>query len=310
MGFDLEVASEVGGGSTFRIVMGSAGGLAAAAPASSRLPPAAEAAVRHRPTAAAEATTVLVIDDDPDSRDLIVQAFEELGCRVLAAGSGKEGLRMAWEHRPALISLDLMMPEMDGWRTLEALKARPVLRDIPVVIVSVVANENRGSLLGAVDILQKPVDPKELRRVLERTLGSSEGPVLVVEDDQDTQRLLRTYLGEEGYTCRTAGNGCEALQALESFEPALILLDLMMPVMDGMTFLAEIRLDERFAHLPVVVISAKELTGEERMMLAATTESVLEKGDALDGCLKAAVRQALGRRAAAGSLSEALADQR
>jgi len=220
---------------------------------------------------------VLVIDDESDSRVLLTHMLEEFGCQVIAANSGEQGLRMAREFRPQLITVDLLMPQMDGATVIRALKADPQLRAIPVVVVSVVAEERRGSILGAVDILEKPVGREDLLAALERSLLPDRPKILVVDDEEDSRRILLAHLADEPVEVRTAANGREALAVLETFPPDLVLLDLIMPVMDGMTLLDTLRSDPRYQHLKVVIVSSKELSLAEKDRLRRQTLEIVRK---------------------------------
>src|SRR5262249_37814469 len=155
--------------------------------------------------------------------------------------SGQDAIEKARLLRPDLITLDLMMPGMNGWETLRVLKADPELHEIPVVVVSIVASENRGTIFGAADHLNKPVSREELCNVLRRNRKHGKGKALVVDDSEDARRILTALLADETAEIETAANGQEALRKLILFQPDLIILDLMMPVMDGMTFLDSIR---------------------------------------------------------------------
>jgi PAS domain S-box-containing protein len=304
LGYRLEVSSEVGQGSTFRIDLTTS---AEASPAhadvdrspvvSPVLPQSARRAEIHRRGPKHTDQLVLVIDDELDARIVLIHYIEDCGFRVIAANSGEQGLRMAREFRPALITLDLMMPQMDGWEFLKHLRADPELRETPVVVVSIVASEQRGLNFGVVDLLDKPVTRAGLLDVLQRNLHVAGGKVLVVEDDVDARRLIATYLAEERIENRQAPNGRKALEMLESFVPDLVILDLMMPVMDGMTFLEELRQDSRYLHLPVVVVTAKDLTAQEDQRLQMMASAVLKKGEALDEKLKEVLRSLLQKQA-------------
>jgi len=277
MGFHIEVASEVGRGSTFSVVLG--GKNLAAAP----VPPTEPAVTIPTEIPAAHTASelrgklVLVIDDESDSRLLLTNLLEEFGCQVIAANSGEQGLRMAREFRPQLITVDLLMPQMDGASVIRALKADPQLRTIPLVVVSVVAEERRGSILGAVDILEKPVVREDLLAALRRSLLPAKAKILVVDDEADARQILLTHLADEPVETRTAPNGHEALAMLETFPADLILLDLIMPVMDGVAFLNALRTDSRYQHLPVVVITSKELSLAEKEQLRRQTLEVVKK---------------------------------
>jgi two-component system, sensor histidine kinase and response regulator len=300
MGYQIQVTSEVGRGSTFSVALKPVPEVATGV--TSMAVPA-----RPSPVPAGGAMTfpgkrVLVIDDELDSRTLLTHVIIECGCQVIAANSGAQGLQMAREFRPDLITLDLMMPSMDGWQVVRAIKADPALCRIPVVVVSVVANENRGHVLGAVDVLQKPVAREELLAVLQRNLFAAKPRILVVDDDEDARRVLASQLEGEAAEIRTAANGREALRVLEQFTPDLTLLDLMMPVMDGMGFLDAIRRDLRHQRLRVVVITAKELSIEEVEQLRFDALRVLNKSEAFAGELKRLLAELLhaGPRPAAG----------
>jgi len=296
MGYDLTVSSVEGEGTTFSIHLApssdrTVGEAPAAEPAEAAAPVQAEpvsaaagppvaARTPAEPGRAMRDFRVLVIDDEADSRVLMTHYLRDFGCQVIEAGSAQEGLALAREHRPDLITLDLMMPEMDGWEALERMKEDPDLRDIPVVVASIVAGEDRGRVLGAVDLLRKPIEREDLLRVLWRNLLRQRGRrVLVIDDDPDVQALMRETLESEGLEVRCASNGEEGLRAVEAEVPDVVLLDLMMPVMDGITFLEHLRSNPYHMGLPVIVISAKELTAEEREILARSATGVIAKGD-------------------------------
>ena len=284
MCYRVEVRSEEGKGSTFSVVFAPEARLVAP-------PPVATAPVAAPPTtlpvreskAAEQSRLVLVIDDEADSRILLANLLEECGCRVITADSGPSALMRAREVKPDLILLDLMMPQMNGWQVLQAIKNDPVLAGIPVAISSIVARENRGSIIGAVDILQKPVAREDLLRVI-RTY--SRPKVLVVEDTEFDRQFMIYCLEAEGIEFRTAVNGREALEVLKQFSPDLILLDLVMPEMDGMVFLEHLRRDPQHEHLPVFIVTAKELTPAEIEVLNRQSQAILKKTGDLAADLK------------------------
>jgi CheY-like chemotaxis protein/HPt (histidine-containing phosphotransfer) domain-containing protein len=238
---------------------------------------------------------VLVIDDEDDSRFLLRQYVSDCGCHVAESDSGPDAIEKARRLRPDLITLDLMMPGMNGWETLRTLKADPELHEIPVVVVSIVASENRGTIFGAADLLNKPVSREELCSVLKRNVANGKGRVLVVDDSEDARRIMSDYLADEQAVIETAADGQEALDRLETFAPDLVILDLMMPVMDGMTFLDKIRRDPKYFQLPVVVATAKELTVQETRQLENSVSVVLRKGADLRADLSRVVRTILRR---------------
>jgi len=236
---------------------------------------------------------VLVIDDEPDARLLLTHFIEECGYRVITAGSGEEGLRMAKEVQPDLITLDLLMPRMDGWQVLSAIKTDPQIAHIPVVVISVVVREKKGTVFGAVEVLQKPITREELLPVLKRTLGHKTGKVLVVDDADDDRRLLTNYLAEEEVEIETAVNGQDGLNKIEQFAPDLIILDLIMPVMDGVNFLSKIRRDSRYRHVPVIVCTVKELNAAEKLRLGQQAQAVLQKTEDMEKELRRVMRELL-----------------
>jgi CheY-like chemotaxis protein len=289
MGYRIEVSSEAGRGSTFSVVLASAAKASGRVPAPEQLPqipPASRPAQLH-------GKVVLVVDDDLDSRTLLSHILDEFGCEVIVASSGEQGLRMAREFRPHIITVDLLMPHMDGWQFIRAVKADTEVRHIPVVVVSVLAGENRGRILGSVDVLQKPVAREELLAVLQRNLPPTSPRVLIVDDEEDSRRLILSQLEGEPVEVYTAANGREALEVMERHPPGLVLLDLIMPEMDGMAFLDAIRQDQRYKCLPVVVVTAKELSASEAEQLRSQTFKVLTKSEAFEGELKRLLEEML-----------------
>jgi CheY-like chemotaxis protein len=194
---------------------------------------------------------------------------------VTAAG-GEEGLRRAHEVHPDAITLDVMMPGMDGWAVLAALKADPKLAATPVIMLTIVEDRNLGYALGAADYLTKPIDRERLLAVLAR--HRRDRPVLVVEDDADTRELLRRLLERDGFTVVEAETGRVALDRVREQAPGLILLDLMMPEMDGFEFLAELRRQTGGRGIPVVVVTAKDLTPADHERLNGQVQRILQKG--------------------------------
>jgi GAF domain-containing protein/CheY-like chemotaxis protein/anti-sigma regulatory factor (Ser/Thr protein kinase) len=263
MGGDITVESEAGVGSTFT--------LRVPATVAERGPEAAVIA-----PVAAGARTVLVIDDEATVRDLMQRFLAKEGYRVLAASGGEEGLRLARELEPDAITLDVMMPGMDGWAVLSALKADARTSDIPVVMLTIMDNKNLGYALGAADYLMKPIDRERLIEALAKFRRDL--PILVVDDDAGVRELLRRILEKDGYSVVEAGNGREALERLGEISPGLILLDLMMPEMDGFELAETLRAHDAWRAIPILVITAKELTAEDRRRLNGYVERILQKG--------------------------------
>jgi CheY-like chemotaxis protein len=296
MGCHIEVTSEVGHGSTFSVILdgkANRGTVAVSDPAAvtfKKIPDTKKPSDLH-------GKLVLVIDDESDSRVLLTHMLEEFGCQVIAANSGEQGLRMAREFRPQLITVDLLMPQMDGASFIRAIKADLQLRAIPVVVVSIVAEERRGSILGAVDILEKPVAREELLAALERSLLPARARILIVDDEEDSRRILLAHLADEPVEVQTATNGQAALALLETFSPDLVLLDLVMPVMDGMMFLDRIRSDPRYQHLKTVIISSKELTLAEKENLRRQTLEIVRKTELSEENFKQLLQRVLKTQA-------------
>jgi CheY-like chemotaxis protein/anti-sigma regulatory factor (Ser/Thr protein kinase) len=270
MGGDVTAESGYGGGSTFTIRLPAECGtlgVAERVPAETRAEPASQ-----------EIGTILVIDDEPAVRDLMKRFLGKEGFRVETASGGKDGLRLARELRPHAITLDVMMPKMDGWSVLSALKTDSDLADIPVIMFTVVDDKNRGYSLGASDYLTKPIDRDRLLRVLNQyTKAPANCQVLVVEDDANARDLLRRMLEKEGLSVVEAENGREALECIAEEEPTLILLDLMMPEMDGFELVAELRRHEAWRSIPIVVLTAKNITSEDRLRLDGEVKKILQK---------------------------------
>ncbi|MGD0281629.1 MAG: response regulator [Dissulfurispiraceae bacterium] len=228
---------------------------------------------------ASTASKVLVIDDDPKIHDLMKRYLTREGFEVFTASSGSEGIQLARSVRPLAITLDVLMPEMDGWTVLSSLKADPDLADIPVIMLTVMDDKNLGFTLGASEYLNKPIDRKRLLAVLGNYRNESMGgPILIVEDDAETRRILRHFIEKEGRTVEEAENGRAALERIAAAPPSLILLDLMMPVMDGFEFLGELRKNELLRSIPVVVVTAKDLNAGEREQLDGCVTRILQKG--------------------------------
>jgi signal transduction histidine kinase/CheY-like chemotaxis protein len=221
-------------------------------------------------------TCVLVVDDGLAQRDLMKRFLSKEGFCIRTAGGGEEGLRLARQLRPAAITLDVMMPDMDGWSVLSALKADPELCDIPVIMLTMVDDRKRGFTLGASDYATKPVDRDGLSRILKKyTFPNPACPVLVVEEDSSARRVLRAMLEREGWKVCEAENGREALECMERERPSLILLDLMMPVMDGFEFAALVRRHDEWRSIPIVVMTAHALCSEDLLRLNGYVEKIL-----------------------------------
>ena len=294
LGGDIRVASEPGRGSTFTIELPRMGRAADGVPED---PPAgtAEGPAETASNPAQARACVLVIDDSPEARELIHRSLSKEGFQVLEAASGESGLTLARAHHPDVITLDVMMPHMNGWQVLASLKADPQLSDIPVVLLSVVENKEIGLALGATDCLTKPIDWPKLNGLLDRLITHAEpGHILVVDDDLASNDLARRLLERDGWRIRTASNGREALLSVQDQLPALIVLDLMMPEMDGFSFSETLRTDPRYSQIPIVVLTSKSLTPDDHRRLNGQVNDILVKGSTSRLDLLATVRRLAG----------------
>ena len=271
MGGDITVESEYGKGSTFTIRI----------PASVKEQPKAlpaPPAVVAQPVTESSRGTVLVIDDDPQVHDLVRRYLTKEGFSVASALSGEDGLKLAAEVHPVAITLDVMLPSIDGWSVIASLKADPALAAIPVIFLTMVDQKVLGYSLGAADFLVKPVDRALLSKTIARhCLAGTKKSALVVEDDPATRDLMRRGLESEGWKVSEGRNGVEGLACVEKEKPGLILLDLMMPVMDGFEFLEHLRAREEWQSIPVLVCTAKDLDGNDRERLAGAVTQVIQK---------------------------------
>jgi signal transduction histidine kinase/CheY-like chemotaxis protein/ligand-binding sensor domain-containing protein/protocatechuate 3,4-dioxygenase beta subunit len=270
MGGRVEVQSEPGKGSTFTLRL----------PSEVAKAKSLDAAISSPATAAtSNGPCVLVIDDDSNVHRLIERTLKDEGYSLRFASNARDGLRLARELRPSAITLDVMMPETDGWTVLSSLKSDPELASIPVIMVTIVGDKELGFALGASEYLIKPIDRNQLVLVLKRYLHDQpDGQVLIVEDDANLREMLRRTLEAEKWQVAEAEHGLAALESIRARKPAVILLDLMMPVMDGFELLAELRKSEDWRNVPVVVITAMDLSPEDRRRLAGLTQRILEKG--------------------------------
>jgi signal transduction histidine kinase/DNA-binding response OmpR family regulator/HAMP domain-containing protein len=273
MGGEITIESAVGQGSTFKVRVP-----AIVADTKAGVLPAEKTALTTA-LVSEGAPTVLVIDDDPTVHDLVQRFLTKEGLNMKAARSGEEGIRLAKELHPAVITLDVLMPGMDGWAVLTELKSDPALSEIPVIMLTIMDEKQMGYALGAADYLTKPIDWNRLVAILQRyDCARPPCPLLVVEDDPVMRDMLRRRLEKENWTVIEAENGRVALERMTERQPELILLDLMMPEMDGFQFLDEIRKRKDWHAIPVIVITAKELSAEDRQRLNGSVEKILQKG--------------------------------
>jgi CheY-like chemotaxis protein/anti-sigma regulatory factor (Ser/Thr protein kinase) len=220
---------------------------------------------------------VLVIDDDKTARELLLRTLEKEGLSAVGAEGGEEGLKKARELKPCLITLDVLMPHIDGWTVLQRLKSDPETEAIPVIMVTMVDERAMGYAMGAVDYMTKPFDRKGLASKVRKYMSGTSSKVLVIEDNDASREIMRSILEGADWAVKEAENGKIGLEQFEDEQPDLILLDLMMPVMDGFEFVSKLRRLEKGKDVPVIVISAKDLSDEERRQLSGMVENIIQK---------------------------------
>ena len=222
---------------------------------------------------------VLVIDDDDNAQDMMKKFLEKQKVTIIQAKSGEEGLKLAAEYLPDAITLDVMMPEMDGWEVLTALQSNDVTKNIPVIMLTMADEPDIGYSLGATDYLTKPVNWNQLSNILSNhKIESASQTILIVEDDDTTREMLKKSLTGHDFKVRIATNGREGLEKVKDSKPGLVLLDLMMPEMDGFEFAEKLRENKDWLDIPVVVITAKDLTSADHKRLRGNVEAIMQKG--------------------------------
>jgi signal transduction histidine kinase/CheY-like chemotaxis protein len=285
----ISVVSERGLGSTFTFtipVWASAQGTVA--------PP--QRRPLRRPNHGLPGGAILVVDDDPSVRQLIARHLEQDGWKTVQASNATDALQLARESRPTLITLDIMMPDASGWWVLEKLKEDPVTAGIPVLVVTIVEDQRLVFALGASDYLAKPYEKAALVAKIHRLLPSLEGKrVLIVDDDAEARMILSRILKDEHAEIVEAPGGNEAMSLIATSPPDLVLLDLMMPGMSGFEMVARLRAQPQGAHVPIMIVSAKELTQEDMLTLNGNVQRFVAKGSIEPEGLTNAVRQLLGQ---------------
>ncbi len=294
MGGEVTVTSEPGKGSTFTVRLPVA---REASPAREEPIVGASPALRHE--AASGRNLVLSIDDEPSTLELLSRFLGKEGFTIVTTTSGVEGVNLARKLSPIAITLDVMMPGTDGWEVLTMLKSDPATRDIPVLVLSILDQQQTGFALGASHYLMKPIDRDALVGVLapyRRVDGAAK--VLVVEDDPDSRDLARRIAERQGWSVTEAVNGREGLERMVEVSPDVVILDLMMPELDGFEFLKEMRREPKWRTVPVIVVTSKDLTTEDHMRLNNGVLKILQKSKITKDDLLSEIRDALHGRIA------------
>lgn len=281
---DIIVKSAPGEGSTFTVRLPA---LVRSAPRETEEPETAVSFDKYD-VSAEQGPLVLVIDDELYARELMSRHLRKAGFQVALAANGRDGLGLARQLKPAAITLDVMMPEMDGWEVLQALKKETDLVGIPVVMCTIVDDARHGFALGVTEYLTKPIDAERLHRVLNQLCPDSECHVLVVEDDSVQRQFICRELESGGWQAAEAEHGQAALEQLRDKTPDIILLDLEMPEMDGFEFVEAVQKDPAWQVIPIVVLTSRNLSNADRLRLNGYIETIVSKGK---NGLKVAIRE-------------------
>jgi CheY-like chemotaxis protein len=294
LGGDVTLTSEAGKGTTFLVRLPAVTHAApdtATLAVEKRSPGLQVAEPEHAPI-------VFVVDDDPNARELLCRHLQRGGYAVRTAANGEDAMQLARTLKPDVVTLDVLMPQMDGWAVLSAMKEDAALAEIPVIMVTIVDNQSIGFSLGAADYLIKPINRDQLVRAVEKCCRRGElRHVLIVEDDAPTSELMGRALREIDCTVTQAENGRVGLERLNEASPDAILLDLMMPEMDGFEFVARLRADPRWRRIPVIVVTAKALTAEDLARLNGQVQHLVHKGEYSGKAVLAALDELVPRHA-------------
>ncbi|MES2038170.1 MAG: response regulator [Pseudomonadota bacterium] len=243
----------------------------------------------------------LIIEDDDQAAEVLRVQLESEGFRIVRANTAEAALTMAEQEHPDLITLDILLPGMDGWEFLEHFKQHPLFSSTPVVIISIVADRGRGLSLGAAHVMQKPIARENLTTALS-VLGFCNDPTavqktaLIIDDDPKAVKLVTTQLDSFGYKTLAALGGQEGINMARQHKPDLIVLDLMMPEINGFDVVEALKSDTVTASIPIIVLTAKQVTADDRIRLSGDVKKVMEKSDFNHGRFIGEVRRAMAGR--------------
>lgn len=285
LGGDIAVQSSKGVGSIFTLTLPVAW--------QGKAPACEPIVIRQISGIKSERKTILVVDDEPDMAAMISRYLLQEGYNTLTATSGAEALILAERERPFAVTLDIIMPDMDGWEVLQGLKKNPETKDIPVIIVSISEGRETGFALGAIGYVTKPVSKKQLISEIEKIGKPGTRSIMIVDDNELDRRQIGRIIEEEGLDLIVAEDGAVCLELIKKQVPDVLVLDLMMPEMDGFAVLEKIRSNPETRDLPIIVVTAKDLTEEDRNKLSGNVFSVLEKSVATSVTLFAEIKRIL-----------------
>ncbi len=274
LGGNVDVKSELGKGSTFTIQL----------PATSNIDTNTNSLTKHafskNEVSKVSNISILIIDDEQNAHSFIEEALQYEGYQILHAYNGEEGLALALKHRPDVITLDVIMPRMDGWSTLSILKSNPLLKNIPIIMLTITRDKELGLAMNVTDYLIKPIEPSVLLKSIKKSIGNkNDVEIMIIDDDSASSDLFTRVIRRTGWAS-TQADGAKALQYLEKTTrlPTLILLDLMMPEVDGFKILMALQQNPKWVKIPVIVVTAKDLTQEELEILKGRTKAIFSKG--------------------------------